>query len=102
MPRSPLVIIANGTKYVEDINRPPICDGGYGQACSFSDGHLYVCLSKTGVPMAQHRYWPDQFAAQEVLDVVGESRVVSLLSSMRRHDAISTLMAALGKTIREA
>jgi hypothetical protein len=102
MPRSPLVIITNGTKYVEDTERPPFCDCGMGQACSFTSGHVYVCLSKTGVPMAQHRFWPNEFAAQEVLDLVGEKPVVSLLSRMRRNDAIEALLQALGRPVTEA
>jgi len=102
MSRTPLVIISNGTKYVEDTTRKPVCDCGMGQACSFADGSVYVCLSKSGIPMAQHRYWPNEFCAQEVSDYLGEESVVRLLTRIRRIAAVEALLGALGKTVKEA
>lgn len=102
MSRPPLFIIAGDTKYVEDTERPPVCSGGSGKACSFSDGHLHVCLSKTGVPMAEHRYWPNEYAAQRVTQAVGKEPVISLIRRTGRFELIETLIEAMGQSLKEA
>ena len=102
MSRNPLVIIVGGTKYVEAPDKPSLVDRGMGTACSFENGDVYICLSRTGVPMARHAYWPDQYSAQTVTTYVGKDAVVQLLTRLHWNREIENILAAMGETLKEA